>query len=83
MLALALWSGAFVLSLGVQRSAARNPRPLPRAAGKLIHISGESLGGEFEPFDHGEVWEKLIRKVMDGHLRSNGQSRCLNEFPGL
>jgi hypothetical protein len=38
------------------------------------------LRGKLQALDHREIGEELIRKILDGHARANGNRCGLNEF---
>ncbi len=49
----------------------------------MRHILGEGLGGQLQAFDHGQVGEELVGKLLHRHAVANGECCRLDEFAGL
>src|SRR3984893_17060852 len=69
-----------VSGLSIRRSAVRSSISLSRAARELFHILTERLRGELQALDHSKIGEELIREILHGHARANGNRCGLNEF---
>src|SRR3984893_2062491 len=66
--------------LSIRQPPVRSSISLSRAARELFHILAERLRGELQALDHSKIGEKLIREILDGHARANGNRCGLNEF---
>src|SRR6266851_7158883 len=53
---------------------------LTGTAGQLLDVFKESLGAKLQPFDHCEVWEKLIREILYRHAVANRERRGLHDL---
>jgi hypothetical protein len=56
---------------------------LSGTARQLLHILGEGLRADLQPFDHGQVREQLLGKILYGDARADRQHRGLDQLTGF
>ena len=72
-----------LLGGGPKRELIREFASSPRAAGELLDVLGEGLGGQLEAFDHCQVGKELVGEIVHGHPRAQRESRGLDRLAPL